>query len=189
MEFPPPSSTAASVAAIDFGSWTALPLSVDGPLRDASRATAEALFATLVQAQPARCAALVTLAKHNHVEISNVATAAAAAALGAWLKPRLPRTFGPADPRGYGLATDIALWIGSGIIANAPQVHWQLLTSHKNSTGYQRAVLTGFSRVDAPHYYVDVAHFVATWVDYAIRQRAAREDFLTTIYATTLADA
>lgn len=189
MELSPPSNTTVGVTAIDFGSWTALPLSVDGPLRDASRATAEALFATLVHAQSARCAALLTLAKLNHVELSDVATAASAAALGTWLKPRLPRTVGPTDPRGYGLATDIALWIGSGIIAKAPHVRWQLLTSHKKSTGYQRAVLTGFSRVDDPHYYVDVAHFVATWVDYAIRERAAREDFLATIYTTTLADA
>ena len=96
---------------------------------------------------------------------------------------------GPNDPRGYGLATDIALWLGGGLIAVAPHVHWQLLTSHKKSTGYQRAVLMGFARVDDPHYYVDIAHFVAAWVDYAIRQRAAREDFLATIYATTLADA
>ena len=189
MEFSPPSSIAVGVTAIEFGSWAALPLSVDGALRDASRATAEALFTTLVEAQSARCAALVSLAKLNHVEISTHATAAAAASLGAWLKPSLPRTVGPTDPRGFGLATDIALWIGGGIIAAAPQVRWQLLTSHKKSTGYQRAVLTGFSGVDDPHYYVDVAHFVATWVDYAIRQRAARADFLATIYATTLADA
>ncbi len=189
MEFSPPSSTAVSVTAIEFGSWTALPLAVDGPLRDASRATAQALFSTLVHAQAERCAALVVLAKLNQVELSDVATAASAASLGAWLKPSLPRTVSPTDPRGYGLATDIALWLGCGIIAEAPQVHWQLLTSHKKSTGYQRAVLTGFSRVDDPHYYVDVAHFVASWVDYAIRQRAAREDFLATIYATTLADA
>ena len=189
MEYPPPLSAATTVTAIHFGAWVALPLSVDGPLRDASRTTAEAIFATLLQAQAQRCDALVTLAKNNHVEIPGVATAGSAAALGGWLKPRLPLTVGPADPRGYGLATDIALWLGSGIIAAAPRLHWQLLTSHKKSTGYQRAVLTGFARVDDPHYYVDIAHFVAAWVDYAIRQRAAREDFLATIFTTTLADA
>ncbi len=189
MEYSPPENPTGSVNAIDFKSWTALPLYVDGTLRDASRATADAIFATLVQAQADRCAALVALAQRNQVELAVVATPASAATLGAWLHPSLPRSIGPTDPRGYGLATDIALWLGSGLIAAAPQLHWQLLTSHKKSTGYQRAVLTGFTRVDDPHYYVDIAHFVAAWVDYAIRQRAARRDFLATIYTTTLADA
>jgi hypothetical protein len=187
MEPAPPSQT--TKLTIDFTGWSPLPLHVDGALRDAPREVAQAVFDTLMQARQARCAALQQLAARHDVAIATIATDAGARSLGAWLLPRLPSTLTPTDARGYGLAADIALWLGEGLIAAAPQLHWTLLTSHKKSTGYQRAVLTGFGRVDDRHYYVDVAHFVAAWVDYATRQRAARADFLATIFATTLADA
>ena len=191
MEPAPPSetTTATATVAIDFAGWSPLSLSVDGALRDAPRDVAQAVFDTLMQARPARCAALHQLAAHHGVTVEVVATEAGAHAMGAWLLPRLGPTLTPTDVRGYGLAADLALWLGEGLITAAPQLHWTLLTSHKKSTGYQRAVLTGFGRVDDRHYYVDVAHFVAAWVDYGIRRRAARADFLATIFATTLADA
>lgn len=200
MEPAPPSQTAKLL--IDFGTWTPLPLNVAGALRDAPREVAQAVFDTLMHARHARCASLQQLAAHHSVHIDAVASEASAHAMGTWLLPRLAPTLTPTDVRGYGLAVDLALWLGEGLIAAAPQLHWTLLTSHKKSTGYQRAVLTGFGRVhdrgpkasshDAGaerHYYVDVAHFVAAWVDYGTRQRAARADFLATIFATTLADA
>ena len=57
-----------------------------------------------------------------------------------------------------------------------------------DATGYQRPVLMGFPRVADPHYYVDVAFMVASWVDLAARRRAVKPDFLATIVEVTVTD-
>jgi hypothetical protein len=86
-----------------------------------------------------------------------------------------------------GLAVDTALWLGERIIHRAQgTLRWELYTGVKKSTGYQRAVLTGFRKVDDPRYYVDVAHFVSAWFELCARRRAARGYFLATFEARTL---
>jgi hypothetical protein len=173
------------VTAIDFGGWRPLLLAdvaASVVLRDASRTK-------LMEQRHSRCLALQELLASHGVDIPLVADQLNASNLGAWLLPRLPRSMPVNDPRGHGLCTDVSLWLGQGLVATASTLRWQLLTSHKKSTGYHRAVLSGFTKVDDPHYYVDIAHFVAAWFDYALRQRAAKADFLATIFATTLADA
>jgi hypothetical protein len=174
---------------MQIGDWQPLPVpNASTPLRLSSREQALAVYDVLVGAASARCKELQRLAARNQVHVSNVASSGDAITLGHWLHATLP-LLGADHPIGHGLAVDVALWLGQGLIATAPHLQWHLLVSHKKSTGYQRAVLTGFTKVDDPHYYVDVAHFVATWVDYAARRRAATPVFLGQVYDTTLADA
>lgn len=155
--------------------WQPLDLGVVGPLRDASRADAERAFATLMEVRAERCRMLVELAGTDDIH-----------AMSAWLA-ETARELGV--DRIDAIAVDASLWLGERIIAKAPQLRWELYTGVKKSTGYQRAVLTGFTRVSDPRYYVDVAHFVASWLELCARRRAAKPDFLVTIEETTLKDA
>jgi hypothetical protein len=150
---------------------------VAGPLRDAPREVAEAYYERLMAARPARVAALAALAAAAQVELAPVP-------LGTWLRDVFPTT-----DLVDALVVDTALWLGDRIIAAAPQLQWTFYTAHKKSTGYQRAVLTGFTRVPDPRYYVDVAFMVASWADLCARRRATRPDFLAQIESVTLADA
>jgi hypothetical protein len=155
--------------------WQPLDLGIQGPLRDASRDDAERAFARLMEVRGERCRMLVELAGTDDI-----------AAMSPWLADAA-RELGLA--RVDALAVDAALWLGEHLIARAPQLRWELYTGVKKSTGYQRAVLTGFTKVDDPRYYVDVAHFVASWLELCARRRAAKRDFLVTIAETTLKDA
>lgn len=178
-----------------FGTWTPLETEVRGPLRDATRAVAEQEFARLMSARSARVAALAALAGSHGVDLQRDD---APVALGTWLVVAAggagaDALRGDEAWRWAGLAADISLWLGERIIAAAAsaggQVCWQFYTGIKKSTGYHRAVLTGFRRVDDPRYYVDIAHFVGSWFELAARRRPARPDFLATIETATLADA
>ena len=177
--------------AIDWTGYQALTLPVAGPLRDASRADAEACFAILCAAIPLRLAMLTAwLADNGHPNILD--GAAPARGLGEALLAILRAVDADAfaaEPAWSNLVGDVALWLGEHVRADAPHLAWRLCISHKKATGYQRAVLMGFRAVDDAHYYVDVAHFVATWADLAVRQRAARGDFLEVIASTTRRDA
>ncbi len=159
--------------------WTPLDLGVVGPLRDATRADAERAFARLMEVRAGRVRTLEALAGTGDTRALSSWLATTARALGV--------------ERTSDLAVDAALWLGERIISRAADdgggLRWELYTGVKKSTGYQRAVLTGFRKVDDPRYYVDVAHFVASWLELCARRRAAREDFLVTIEDTTLADA
>ncbi len=157
------------------GVWQSLDLGVSGPLRDATRAEAERAFERLMAAREARCRMLVELAGTDELEVMSPWLARAARELGV--------------ERVDGIAVDAALWLGERIIAQAPWLRWELYVGVKKSTGYQRAVLVGFRRVDDARYYVDVAHFVASWLELCARRRAVKEDFLVTVFETTLADA
>lgn len=157
------------------GVWHPLDLGVSVPLRDASREEAERAFALLMSVRAERCRMLVALAGTGDL-----------AAMSAWLA-ETARELGV--DRTDALAVDASLWLGEHIIARAPQLRWEMYTGVKKSTGYQRAVLTGFTRVSDPRYYVDVAHFVASWLELCARRRAAKPDFLVTIAETTLKDA
>jgi hypothetical protein len=178
---------------VDFAGYTPLPSPVRVPLREASRLEAEALYEILLASRPRRIAALAALWRH-HDPAADLAADDAPARLGGWLAAALaaagPEALTGADAaRWAGVVVDVTLWLGERLIAAAPQLRWHFQGTHKKSTGYQRAVLTGFTRVDDRHYYVDLAHFVATWAELAARRRPARPDFLATIAATTLADA
>ncbi len=149
------------------------------PLRDVPREVAEEVYARLMAEKAERCAALEARAAAEGVEATPLA-------IGAWLRAQLAGR----DPDTISdVAVDVALWLGERIIARAPHLRWELYTGVKKSTGYQRAVLTGFTKVDDPRYYVDVAHFVSSWCELCARRRLAREDFLATIEETTLRDA
>lgn len=177
--------------------WQPLELGVAGPLRDAPRDVAERAFERLMAARAERCRALAALAADDGVDLAPArddATLALGRWLAAWAHAAGPAAVdGAQAARRAGLAVDTALWLGERIIARAAAagaaLRWELYTGVKKSTGYQRAVLTGFGRVTDPRYYVDVAHFVAAWLELAARRRPARADFLATIEATTLADA
>lgn len=182
-------------APADLGDYQPLPTEATGPLRLVDRAVAEREYARLMAARPARAAALATLAAGHGVEL---AADDAPVALGRWLCAAgldvgPDALTGGAAPRWAGLAVDVALWLGDRIIARAAAaggaLGWALYTHGKKSTGYQRAVLTGFRKVEDARYYVDVAHFVGGWLELALRRRAARPDFLAVVEATTLADA
>jgi hypothetical protein len=174
---------------MQLGDWQPLALpDASTPLRLASREHAIAVYEILVGEAPARCEGLQRLALTNQVHIASVARSVDAGTLGQWLHTTLP-ILGADHPICHGLAIDVALWLGQGLITAACNLKWHLLVSHKKSTGYQRAVLTGFTKVEDAHYYVDVAHFVATWIDYAARRRAAKPTFLSQVYDTTLSDA
>ena len=162
-----------------------------GPLRDATRADAEAHFARLMAARAERTRQLRALAARHGVPLEP-------AAIGAWLVRALGGVNAVPSPPQRGregplwidaIAVDVAVWLGERIIAAAPAISWILLTAPKKATGYQRPVLTGFTRVDDPRYYVDVAHLVASWAELAAKRRAVKPDFLATIEAVTLADA
>jgi hypothetical protein len=164
---------------IDWDDYEPFDARVSGALRDAAREDAEAHFARLMAARPARVAALAALAGRHGVALEP-------AALGAWLVEVLPL----ADAaRASGLVADVALWLGERIISLAPSLRWELFVAHKKATGYQRPVLVGFTRVADPRYYVDVAFMVASWAELAARRRAVKADFLATIEQVTLADA
>lgn len=158
---------------------------LQGTLRDVSRAEAEAHFARLMAARPARRAALSAWLE-DQVDLD---AQTAPATVGARLLRELAALGDATTPLGRSLAADVALWLGDRACARAPQLTWQLYTAHAKATGYQRAVLVGFAGVEDPRYYVDVAHLVAAWADLAARGRAARADFLQTIETTILADA
>lgn len=174
---------------IDFTGWEPLALEAAGPLREAPRAVAERAYADLRAATPARIAALTALAGRHGVDLGGPD---AAVRLGTWLTAGAaaagPGAIGSAV--WSGLAADVALWLGERVIAQTRgAVRWEHYTAHKKATGYQRAVLVGFAAVDDDRYYVDVAHFVASWLELALRRRPARADFLATIAATALRDA
>ena len=155
--------------------WQPLDLGVVGPLRDASREDAERAFARLMEVRAERCRMLVELAGTDDI---------------AFMSPWLHRTAQELGvDRTAALAVDASLWVGERIMSRAPNLRWELYTDIRKSTGYQRAVLTGFTRVPDPRYYVDVAHFVASWLELCARRRAAKPDFLVTIEETTLRDA
>ncbi len=175
--------------------WQPLDLGVAGPLRDAPREAAERAFATLMAVRSVRCQALSALATHDGISLAGDR---ATVVLGEWLAATaaaagLDAIDGAQAPRFAGLAVDAALWLGERIIDRAAAaggaLRWELYTGVKKSTGYQRAVLTGFRKVADARYYVDVAHFVASWLELCARRRAARTDFLATIEETTVADA
>ncbi|MEZ4404596.1 MAG: hypothetical protein R3B06_31540 [Kofleriaceae bacterium] len=174
---------------LDLAAWTPLPVPVVGELRDAPPALARDAFAALMAAAPDRCAALTELAARHGVDL---ASADATDRLGAWLCAAAAAV-GPdgiGSPTWAGLAVDVTLWLGARLIeASGGALAWAFYTAHKKATGYQRAVLVGFAGVDDPRYYVDLAHFVASWLELALRRRPARPDFLTVVAATTLADA
>lgn len=155
--------------------WQPLDLGIQGSLRDASREDAERAFATLMAVRAERCRMLVELAGTDDLAV-----------MSPWLH-RTAQELGV--DRTDALAVDASLWLGEHIIARAPGLRWELYTGIKKSTGYQRAVLTGFTKVTDPRYYVDVAHFVASWLELCARRRAAKPDFLVTIAETTLRDA
>ena len=170
---------------MDWAGYVPFDARVTGALRDATRAEAEDHFARLMAARPERRAALAALAARHGVDLD---ADDAPARLGAWLVAVAPEA--AADPaRWTGLVADVALWLGDRIVARARALRWELFVSHKKATGYQRPVLVGFTRVEDPRYYVDVAFMVASWADLAARRRAARGDFLVTIEAVTLQDA
>ena len=178
-----------------FGAWTPLASEATGPLRDAPRDVAERDHARRMAARALRATAFAALAARHGVAVDGPD---ATTAVGTWLLAALGDAgeralSGPDAWLWAGLAADVALWLGERIIAAAARaggaVRWELYTGVKKSTGYQRAVLTGFRRVDDPRYYVDVAHFVASWCELAARRRPARADFLAVIEATTVADA
>ena len=195
-----PAVTHAAADPGDLGDYQPLASEATGPLRLVERAVAEREHARLMAARPARAAALAALARRHGVDLADADAAVddVTAALGRWLVAA-GAAVGPAaltgadGARWTGLAVDVALWLGDRIVARAAAagggLRWELYTGVKKSTGYQRAVLTGFRRVDDPRYYVDVAHFVAGWLELALRRRPARPDFLAVIEATTLADA
>lgn len=159
------------------GVWQPLDLGVSGPLRDATREDAERAFERLMAARAERCRMLVELAATDALEV-----------MSPWLA-RTAREMGIEGGRVDALAVDAALWLGERIVARAPWLRWELYVGVKKSTGYQRAVLVGFRKVEDPRYYVDVAHFVASWLELCARRRAVKEDFLVTVFETTLADA
>jgi hypothetical protein len=172
---------------LDLAAWSPLEVPWTGELRDADPTAARAVFEALMSARPLRLAGFEALAARHGVDL---AAADATDRVGAWLVEAAGAA-GPAavgTPTWTGLAADAALWLGERVIA-ATGVRWELYTAHKKATGYQRAVLVGFAGVDDPRYYVDIAHFVGRWVELALRRRAARPDFLTTIAASALADA
>lgn len=173
---------------IDFSGWEPLPIEAEGPLREAPRDVAERMYARLIGARAARIEALAALAARHGVAIGGDD---GCTRLGAWLVAAAAEA-GPDAIGGAawsGLASDVALWLGERVIAaSGGAVRWELYTAHKKATGYQRAVLVGFA-VGDERYYVDVAHFVASWVELALRRRAARPDFLAVIEASALADA
>ena len=176
-------------AVIDFRGWEPLAIDAAGPLRDAPRDVAERAYAILYAARAERIAALEALATRHDVEL---AATDGPERLGAWLVTAAAAA-GP-DAVGSaawsGLASDVALWLGERVIAaTRGAVRWQHYTAHKKATGYQRAVLVGFAHVDDDRYYVDVAHFVASWLELALRRRGARADFLAVIAASALRDA
>lgn len=164
--------------------WQPLVLETDAPLRDVPRDVAERVFASLMAARAERCAALTALAAAHGVSLADAENPPLV--LGTWLRDHLAAADAATTSA---LAADVSLWLGERIVARAPHLAWTMYTAHKKSTGYQRAVLTGFRRVDDPRYYVDLAHFVSAWCDLCARRRAARADFLVTIEATTLRDA
>ena len=158
-------------------------------LREADRAAAQVHFDALMASRARRFAELAALAQRNGT--IDIAVDDAPLAVGTWLVPALAAA-GPGATsivQWTSVIGDVALWLGDRMIARAPQLRWELFTSHKKATGYQRPVLVGFSRVDAEHYYVDIGHLVAAWADLAARRRAARADFLSVIEITTLGDA
>lgn len=174
---------------LDFSGWHPLVVPGDGELRAAPREDAAAVFDLLHGARADRAAALTALAARHGVALDSDD---AERALGAWLVD-VAAAAGP-DAIGTaawnGLAVDVTLWLGERIIAaSGGALRWELYTAHKKATGYQRAVLVGFAGVDDPRYYVDVAHFVAGWLELALRRRRARPDFLAVIRASALADA
>ncbi|MBK9031155.1 MAG: hypothetical protein IPL61_07435 [Myxococcales bacterium] len=174
---------------LDLSGWEPLTVPVAGDLRDASREQAAAAFAALHDARAQRIAALTALAARHDVALAGDD---AAERLGAWLVTAAAAA-GPEAIGGAvwtGLAADVTLWLGERVIAaSGGALRWDLYTAHKKATGYQRAVLVGFAGVDDPRYYVDLAHFVASWLELALRRRPARPDFLAVIARTTLADA
>ncbi len=184
-----------ALAPADLGDYQPLPSLIRGPLRLVERADAEREYAALMAARAARTDALTTLAARHGVALVGDT---APLDLGGWLCAAGAAVgpdalTGPDDARWAGLAVDVALWLGERIIARAAATGgglcWSLYTGVKKSTGYQRAVLTGFRRVTVASYYVDIAHFVGGWLELALRCRPARANFLAVIETTTLADA
>jgi len=173
-----------AAATFDWGAWEPFDARLAAPLREVPREAAEDHFARLMAARAERIAALSALAARHHTPLE-------IGALSAWLATSLRRAGATAirDPMWSGLVADVALWLGEQLISRSGTLRWQLFTSHKKATGYQRPVLTGFSKVADQHYYVDIAFMVASWAELAARGRAVQDDFLATIFDVTLRDA
>ena len=178
---------------VDWAGYVPFDARVDGPLRDVPREVADDHFARLMAARPVRRAALAALwSRHGGGDLD----ADGPAAVGAWLAAALGAAgkgalTGPSAGLWSGVIADVALWLGDRVIhATSGRVRWELLTAPKKATGYQRPVLVGFTRVDDPRYYVDIAHLAASWAQLAAKGRPnVRADFLATIEQATIADA
>jgi hypothetical protein len=168
------------------GAYQPLVLADASHARAATPELARRWFDELMAARDARRQALQALWSADDDAATQLDADDAPARLGAWLVTALP---GTGAALASGLAADVALWLGDRCVARAPQLRWTFYTAHKKAGGFQRAVLTGFGRVDDERYYVDVAHLVAAWIDLAARGRRARPDFLAVIEQTTLGDA
>jgi hypothetical protein len=133
---------------MQLGNWQPLTLpNASTPLRLASREHATYVYDVLIANAQVRSDRLQALAQSNEVRIAPVARSSDALVIGHWLHTALPK-FGADHPVCHGLAVDVALWLGQGLLAAASNLKWHLLLSHKKSTGYQRAVLTGFTKVE-----------------------------------------
>jgi hypothetical protein len=173
-----------AAATFDWGAWEPFDARLAAPLREVTREVAEDHFARLMAARAERMSALEALASRHGTPLE-------AGALSAWLARSLRAAGATAiqDPMWSGLVADVSLWLGEQLIARSGTLRWELFTSHKKATGYQRPVLTGFSKVADRHYYVDIAFMIASWAELAARGRAVKEDFLATIFDVTLRDA
>jgi hypothetical protein len=173
-----------AAATFDWGAWEPFDARLGAPLREVTREDAEDYFARLMAARAERIAALEALARRHQTPLD-------VGVVSAWLARSL-RQAGPTaikDPMWSGLVADVSLWLGEQLIARSGTLRWELFTTHKKATGYQRPVLTGFSKVADRHYYVDIAFMVASWAELAARGRAVQDDFLATIFDVTLRDA
>lgn len=74
------------------------------------------------------------------------------------------------DPIWYSITSDIGLYLGDAMISRGPGTMWTFYTADRRADSYQEAVITGFSGVPNPKYYINPTYLVAELGHQALTQ-------------------
>jgi hypothetical protein len=82
-------------------------------------------------------------------------------------------------PLWYSVVNDLSLFLSEVILSGAPNLRWRFVDRPPSDLAFQRHVLSGFTRVPNPRYYVDIDDMLAAYGLRATKDRGLdREAFV-----------
>ncbi|MGW4400236.1 hypothetical protein ACWEHA_33510 [Amycolatopsis nivea] len=86
------------------------------------------------------------------------------------------------------VANDVAVFLGSLVVARNPSLHWALFTGGKRDVAFHKHVVMGFSKVANPKYNLDIDRVVATYAYRIIEGQDVETDYFCRIMELAAAD-